>query len=98
MVRKFLDQGTIERITDLFKVLSDTTRVSILALLKDQELSVTEIAEALGMEQSAVSHQLAILKNARLVTFRREKRSKYYRPDDSHIYEIIQQVIDHVNE
>ncbi|HEY8436719.1 MAG TPA: metalloregulator ArsR/SmtB family transcription factor [Haloplasmataceae bacterium] len=98
MVRKFLDQGTIERITDLFKVLSDTTRVSILALLKDQELSVTEIAEALGMEQSAVSHQLAILKNARLVTFRREKRSKYYRPDDAHIYEIIQQVIDHVNE
>lgn len=98
MVRKFLDQGTIERITDLFKVLSDTTRVSILALLKDQELSVTQIAEALGMEQSAVSHQLAILKNARLVTFRREKRSKYYRPDDAHIYEIIQQVIDHVNE
>ena len=98
MVRKFLDQGTIERITDLFKVLSDTTRVSILALWKDQELSVTQIAEALGMEQSAVSHQLAILKNARLVTFRREKRSKYYRPDDAHIYEIIQQVIDHVNE
>lgn len=98
METKWIDVEMIERVTDLFKVLSDQTRVSILVLLKDNELNVSQIAETLGMEQSAVSHQLAILKNARLVTYRRDKRSKYYRPDDDHVYELFKQVIDHVNE
>lgn len=98
MMTSTIDLETIRRVTELFKILSDKTRFSILALLKDKEMNVTEIAEALNMEQSAVSHQLTILKRARLVKSRREKRSKYYRPDDAHVYEIIQQVIDHVNE
>lgn len=98
MSKNKLDLKTINRTTKLFKVLGDNTRVSILLLLKDNEMNVSEICEALDMEQSAVSHQLKKLEMTHLVKSRREKRSNYYSLDDEHVYYIIQQVIDHVNE
>ena len=82
----------------LFKILSDKTRLSIILLVKEKEMNVSEISQALNMEQSAVSHQLSVLREARLVKSRREKRSVFYSPDDHHIYDILNQMIDHVLE
>lgn len=93
-----LDAERIAKITQFFKLLGDKTRLSIVLLVKEKEMNVSEISEALGMEQSAVSHQLATLKKARLVKGRREKRSIYYSPDDDHVYQILDQVIEHIIE
>lgn len=89
---------TIASTIKLFKMLSDKTRLSILLLIKEKEMNVSEISHALNMEQSAVSHQLGALRSARLVKSRREKRSIYYTPDDQHVYDILNQVIDHALE
>lgn len=92
------DERIIEQTTSLFKVLSDRTRLTILFLIKEQEMNVSQIGDALEMEQSAISHQLSILRKARLVKSRREKRSVYYSPDDHHVYDILDQVVAHIKE
>jgi len=89
---------TIDKSLRLFKMLSDKTRLSILLLIKENEMNVSEISKALAMEQSAVSHQLGVLRAERLVKRRRDKRSVYYSPDDQHVYDILNQVIDHALE
>lgn len=88
----------IQVISKFFKVISDSTRLSILYLLKEKERNVSEIVEALGMEQSAVSHQLRILKDSRLVRSHREGKSMIYQLDDEHIFDILDQVHIHINE
>ncbi|MFZ7947226.1 MULTISPECIES: ArsR/SmtB family transcription factor [Bacillaceae] len=84
-------------VSQTFKALSDPTRLKILYLLFKGERSVNEIAESLSLLQSTVSHQLRFLKNLRLVTFRREGTTLYYRHDDEHIMSILKQTIEHAN-
>ncbi len=91
-------QDDIQEISQFFKVMSDKTRLSILYLLKENERNVTEIVEAMNMEQSAVSHQLRILKDARLVRSRRQGKSRIYHLDDEHIFDILNQVLEHIRE
>ncbi|MGY3777226.1 ArsR/SmtB family transcription factor [Isobaculum melis] len=90
-----LGQETLQHISQMFKVLGDPTRISILYLLKERELSVGNIAKELEMEQSAVSHQLKTLKNMQLVKSRRAGKTVYYSQDDSHVWGLLEQAIEH---
>lgn len=90
-----LDENLLYSVTEMFKALSDPTRVRILHLLSEGERSVTEIADTLSLHQSTVSHQLRYLKNLRLVKFRRSGKSLYYSPQDEHVMNILQQMLRH---
>lgn len=83
---------------DLFKVFGDTTRIRILFSLYESELCVCAIAELLHMEQSAISHQLKILRDAKLVDFRREGKTSIYYLADGHVRSIIDQGYEHLTE
>lgn len=93
-----LSQEDIQSIAQLFKVISDPTRLSILLLLQSQSLSVHKITEALNMEQSAVSHQLRILRDNRLVKAKRDKKEMIYSLDDLHVFSLLDQVGKHIQE
>lgn len=84
---------------DLFKVFADSTRIRILYyLLENKEKSVSEISDNLNMNQSAISHQLKILKTNKLIKNRRDGKTIYYSIIDDHVYNIVNQGIDHINE
>ena len=83
---------------DLFKIFGDTTRIKILYSLFESELCVCAIAELLGMEQSAISHQLKILRGAKLVTCRRVGKTNSYSLADEHVRSIIGQGYEHLTE
>ena len=83
---------------DLFRVFGDTTRIRILYALLEEEMCVCAIAELLRMEQSAISHQLRILRNAKLVTSRREGKTNVYSLADDHVRTIIGQGFEHLTE
>jgi len=83
---------------DLFKIFGDTTRIKILYSLFESELCVCAIAELLKMEQSAISHQLKILRNAKLVDCRREGKTNTYFLADDHVRSIIGQGFEHLTE
>lgn len=85
-------------LAELFKVFGDTTRVKILYALFEAELCVCDMAELLGLTQTAVSHQLRVLKNNKLVKFRREGKNIYYSLSDDHVRRILDQGMEHVNE
>ena len=85
-------------LSDLVKVFGDTTRMRILYSLFESELCVCAIAELLGMTQSAISHQLRALKNAKLVTSRREGKTVFYSLADDHVKTIIDQGLEHILE
>ena len=85
-------------LSDLFKIFADSTRVKILYALFESEMCVCAIAELLGMTQSAISHQLRILKQARLVKSRREGKSAVYYLADDHVRTIIDQGREHIEE
>ena len=85
-------------LAELFRVLGDSTRIRILYALFEAELCVCDIANLLGMTQSAISHQLRSLKNARLVKGRREGKTVFYSLADEHVKTIIGQGYDHVAE
>ncbi|WP_414839660.1 ArsR/SmtB family transcription factor [Carnobacterium sp. TMP28] len=93
-----LDEETIQQVSKLFKIISDPTRIAILYLLENQELNVGTLAKGMNMEQSAVSHQLKVLKTARLVKAQRKGKSMVYSQMDNHVYSILQQGIIHINE
>ena len=78
----------IEKVSRIFKLLSDATRLKILLTLEQGERNVTSIAEVVQMEQSAVSHQLKLLKDNRMVKARREGKTVFYRLDDQHVFDI----------
>ena len=87
----------LERIAELFKVLGDPTRMQILtALFAQTELCVCDISALLGMSQSAISHQLRLLRTTHLVKNRREGKSIYYSLDDTHVATIIAQGLEHI--
>ena len=93
------DKETMERIAELFKGFADPTRVHILTLLQQrQELCVTDIAEAVELSQSAMSHQLRILKQMQLIKFRREGKNIWYSLADDHVKTILQMGLEHVLE
>ena len=85
-------------LAELYKVFGDSTRVKILYVLFGAELCVYDIARLLGMTQSAVSHQLRILKNNKLVKFRREGKTVFYGLDDDHVRSILQLGMEHLGD
>ncbi len=85
-------------LAELFKVFGDSTRIKLLYALFEAELCVCDIAELLGVSQSAVSHQLRVLKNARLVKPRREGKAVFYSLADDHVRKIIAQGMEHIVE
>lgn len=96
--RELPDDEALCELSDLFKVFGDTTRIKILYALFESELCVCAIADLLGMEQSAISHQLKVLKTNKLVGNRREGKTVYYFLADDHVRLIIGQGFDHLTE
>ncbi|WMJ82637.1 ArsR/SmtB family transcription factor [Oscillospiraceae bacterium LTW-04] len=88
----------LDLLTQIFSIFADSTRIRIICALQDDELSVNEICAALEMSQPAISHQLRILKNARVVKCRRAGRSSFYSLDDSHVALILKMGLEHVRE
>ncbi len=88
----------IYELAELFSVFGDSTRMRILFVLSAEELCVCDLSEALGMTVSAISHQLKLLRQARLVKSRREGRSVFYSLSDTHVSTIIRQGMEHVEE
>ena len=93
-----MDDNYLYDAADLFKLFADSTRIRILYALSFEELSVGEIARRLQMNQSAVSHQLTILKSGKLIKNRREGKTIFYSLADSHVINIIAQGLEHVRE
>ncbi len=85
-------------LAELFKVFGDSTRIKILSALSAGELCVCDLSTVVGMTSSAVSHQLKILKNARLVNFRREGKTVFYSLADDHVNTILRQGLEHISE
>lgn len=85
-------------LADLFKIFGDTTRIKILYALRESELCVCDIAQVLNMTQSAISHQLKILKQSKLVKYRRDGKTIFYSLADSHVLTIIDQGMEHLAE
>ena len=92
------DDETLYDLAELFKVFGDSTRIKILYALHDNELCVQDIANAVQLSQSAVSHQLRVLKDCKLVRFRREGKTVYYALDDDHVRSILSMGMDHIEE
>lgn len=95
--RKNLEQESLIAVTQLFKALSDPTRLKILLQIAQGEIAVNDIALAIDAKQSTVSHQLRLLKQANLVKTRREGTTIFYTVDDIHVIEILNQTIAHVS-
>src|SRR5918996_4517587 len=93
-----LDPQSIESLTEIFRVLGDPTRVRILDALSRAELCVGELAAQLGLTESAVSHQLRLLRNTRIVRTRRAGRMIFYALDDKHVLVLFRQGLRHVEE
>lgn len=86
----------VDRLADVFKALGDPTRLRIILALHASELCVCDLAEVLGMSQSAISHQLRILRGLHLVRYRRAGREVFYSLDDEHVINMVAQAADHV--
>jgi DNA-binding transcriptional ArsR family regulator len=96
--RQLPPEDTLYDLADLFKIFGDTTRVKILCALFESELCVCAIAELLNVSQSAVSHQLRVLKDAELVSRRRDGKTIYYSLADEHVRSIIEMGYEHITE
>lgn len=97
-MERFDIENELYDLAELFKVFGDSTRIRILYVLSESELCVCDLAEELNMTQSAISHQLKILKQNKLVKNRREGKSIYYSLADDHVKTIIAQGWDHIME
>ena len=91
-------EDTLYDLTELFRIFGDSTRIRILCALLQAEVCVCDLAELLGMSQSAISHQLRILKQMKLVKNRREGKTVFYSLADGHIQTIISQGMEHISE
>ncbi len=96
MEPNILAEEEVYFLADLFKVFGDPTRIKILYLLLKGELCVNDIAASLSMSQSSISHQLKILKQHRLVKFRRDGKTIFYSLDDDHVVNILNQGLEHI--
>lgn len=93
---KMPDIETLYDLSELFKVFGDSTRISIISALMEKEMCVCDIAELLGMGQSAISHQLRILRSAGLVRPRRHGKTVYYSLDDDHVSSVFNAGLQHI--
>ena len=90
-------QESLLKLAELFKILGDPTRLKIVELLLENEMCVNHIAETMGMGQSAISHQLRVLRQARLVTYRKEGKTAYYSLNDDHVEGLVRMGMEHVS-
>lgn len=95
---ELLDEDKIIDLAELYKIFGDSTRVKIVNVLIDKELCVGEIVNKINVSQSAVSHQLRILKASKLVKFRKDGNLMYYSLADDHVKKIFELVCEHINE
>lgn len=95
---KIPEDGKIFDIAELFKVFGDSTRMKIICALLEDELCVCDIAEITNSTPSAISHQLRVLKQAKLVKYRKEGKTVYYSLDDDHVKEIYEKGREHIEE
>lgn len=93
---EMLPDDTVRRLAEIFKLLGDATRIKILHILSRQEMCVCDIAQTLEMGQSAISHQLRVLRAARLVKYRKEGKEAWYSLDDNHVVGLMCQGLEHV--
>jgi ArsR family transcriptional regulator len=92
------EEEVLYDLADFFKVFGDSTRIKILYALVSSELCVQELAELLNMNQSAISHQLRILKQAHVVKYRKDGKFAFYSLDDDHVTQIVAQGMAHLSE
>ena len=92
------EEGTLYDLSDFFKILGDSTRISILFAIDGEQLCVCDIAELLGMTKSAVSHQLKVLRRSNLITYKKSGKNVFYSLADDHVRDIIEKALDHINE
>ena len=85
------------KLAELFKILGDPTRLKIVEILLENEMCVNHIEETMGIGQSAISHQLRVLRQARLVTYRKEGKTAYYSLNDDHVEGLVRMGMDHVS-
>ena len=95
---KLLDDDKIIDLSELFKIFSDSTRIKIINILLDDELCVNDIADKINATQSAVSHQLRILKGSKLVKYHKKGNLIYYSLSDDHVEKIFKMGCEHINE
>ena len=95
---KLPKEETLYDLAELFKVFGDSTRIKILYVLFQSEMCVCDIAQLLNMSQSAISHQLRVLKQAQLVKYRREGKTVFYSLADAHVNTILNQGLEHIEE
>ncbi|MDU2064853.1 MAG: metalloregulator ArsR/SmtB family transcription factor [Sporomusaceae bacterium] len=94
---ELLAEGKVQQLAEIFKILGDPTRIRIVHLLSKQELCVCDIAATLQLGQSTVSHQLRILRGARVVKYRKAGKEAWYSLDDGHVMALLCQGLDHIN-
>jgi len=92
------DPAIVQALAETFRILGDPTRVRIVDALSEGELCVCDIAEQVGISESAVSHQLRLMRTMRIVRGRRQGRCVYYTLDDQHVLDLFQQGLRHVSE
>ena len=92
------DEKLLKNLSDFFKIIGDNTRTKILYALDQNELCVCDIASVVKTTQSAISHQLRVLKQAKLVKYRKEGKIVYYSLDDNHVSQILMKGREHVEE
>lgn len=95
--QELLTDNTVLQLAETFKVVGDPTRIKILHALSKSEMCVCDIAETLNMGQSAISHQLRVLRNARLVKFRKDGKTAWYSLDDDHVVALLCQGLEHIS-
>lgn len=88
----------VSDLAELFKIFGDRTRLKILFVLLKEEMCVCDIAHILGMQQSAISHQLRVLKQSRIVKFRKEGKTVFYSLADAHVKTVLSQGMEHITE
>ncbi len=92
-----LPERHVKRLSELYKALGDPTRIRIISALSVSELCVADIATLLDMNQSAISHQLRVLRSVGLVTYRKEGKHVIYELDDDHVHSIFDSGLEHIN-
>lgn len=92
------NERELDALTEIFSIFADSTRIRIICALQSKELNVNNICAAVEMSQPAVSHQLRILRGARVVKCRRDGRNSFYSLDDDHVSAILQMGIEHIKE
>ena len=92
------DEDTVFELAELYKIFGDHTRIRILCVLWESEVCVCDIASLLSMTQSAISHQLRVLKQARLIKSRRQGKTVFYSLADEHVITIINSALEHIRE